>query len=153
MITYGTHKQTAMQWIPGHCQIAGNEHADALAKKGSKITQTHIRETSYHSIKLHLKQVFQSVHKHELETKLPKNYGSKKQPKYQTGQEERQLQNFDCALGMIAWVHIFTALESAPTPTAYYAASTNPRTETIMDNVLHYLIGQNVSDTGRPGQK
>ena len=42
MITYGTHKQTAMQWITGHCQIAGNEHADALAKKGSKITQKHI---------------------------------------------------------------------------------------------------------------
>jgi len=39
-------------------------------KKGAIITQTHIRETSYHSIKLHLKQVFQSVHRHELETKL-----------------------------------------------------------------------------------
>jgi hypothetical protein len=50
--------------------------------------------------------------------------------KYQIGQE-RQLQNFDCALGMTAWVHIFTALESAPTPTSCYAASTNPWTETI----------------------
>jgi ribonuclease HI len=30
-------KQTALQWIPGHCQIAGNEYADALAKKGAKI--------------------------------------------------------------------------------------------------------------------
>jgi ribonuclease HI len=49
------HKQIALQWIPGHCQIARNEHADALAKKGAKITQTHIRETSYHSIKLYLK--------------------------------------------------------------------------------------------------
>jgi len=28
------HKQIAMKWIPGHCQIAGNEHGDALAKKG-----------------------------------------------------------------------------------------------------------------------
>ena len=35
------HKQIALQWIPGHCQMAGNEHADALAKKGAKITQTH----------------------------------------------------------------------------------------------------------------
>ena len=64
------HKQIALLWIPGHCQIAGNEHADALAKKGVKITQTHIRETSYHSIKLHLMQVFHSVHRYELETKL-----------------------------------------------------------------------------------
>jgi len=51
------------------------------------------------------------------------------------------LQNFDCAMGMIvwvhiftgmtAWVHVFTALESAPTPTACYAASANPWNETI----------------------
>ena len=60
------HKQITLQWIPGQCQISGNEHADALAK----ITQTHIRETPYHSIRLHLKQVFQSVYRHELETKL-----------------------------------------------------------------------------------
>jgi len=40
------------------------------AKKGAKITQTHIRETSYYSFKLHLKQVFQSVYRHELETRL-----------------------------------------------------------------------------------
>jgi len=42
----GNHKQIALQWIPGHCQIAGNKQADVLAKKGAKITQTHIRETS-----------------------------------------------------------------------------------------------------------
>jgi len=42
-----------------------------------------------------------------------------------------QLQNFDCALGMTAWEHIFTALESVPTPTACCAASTKPWTETI----------------------
>ena len=66
------HKQITLQWIPGHCQIAGNEHADALAIKGTKITQKHIRETSYRSIKLHLKQVLQSVCRHELETRLSK---------------------------------------------------------------------------------
>jgi len=51
--------------------------------------------------------------------------------KYQTVQEERQFQNFDCALGMIAWEHISTELESVPTPTARCAASTKPWTETI----------------------
>jgi len=66
----GKHKQIALQWIPGHCQITGNKQADLLAKKGAKITQTYIRETSYHSIKLHLKQVFRSAHRHELETRL-----------------------------------------------------------------------------------
>jgi ribonuclease HI len=50
------HKQIALQLIPGHSQIVRNEHADALAKKGAKITQTYIGETSYRSIKLHFKQ-------------------------------------------------------------------------------------------------
>ena len=40
----GKHKQIALQWIPEHCQIAGNEQADVLAKKGAKITQTHIKK-------------------------------------------------------------------------------------------------------------
>ena len=66
----GEHKQIALQWIPGHCQIPGNEQGDLLAKKGAKITQTSIRETPYHSITLHLKQVFRSAHRHELETRL-----------------------------------------------------------------------------------
>jgi len=39
-------------------------------KKGAKITQIHIRDTSYRSVELLLKQVFQSVYRHELETKL-----------------------------------------------------------------------------------
>jgi len=65
------YKQIALQGIPGQCHIAGNEHDDVLAKKkGPKITQTHIRETSYHSTKLQLKQLFQSVYKHDLETKI-----------------------------------------------------------------------------------
>jgi hypothetical protein len=48
----------------------GNEHVDAMAKNGAKITQTTIRETPYRCIKLPLKQLFQSVYGHELEAKL-----------------------------------------------------------------------------------
>jgi hypothetical protein len=47
------------------------------------------------------------------------------------------LQNSDYASGMTAWVHISTASESAPTLSACYAASVNPWTETIWDNVSH----------------
>jgi ribonuclease HI len=64
------HKQIALQWIQGHCQITGNEQADVLAKKGTKITKTYIRETPYCSVKLHLKQAFRSIYRHELETRL-----------------------------------------------------------------------------------
>ena len=54
---------------------------------------------------------------------------------------------------MIVRAHTFTALESVPPHIAWYAPSANPRTETIQDNVPHCLMGQRVSDTGRPGQK
>jgi hypothetical protein len=64
------HKQIVLQWTAGHSQVAGNEYTDNMAKKGAKITQTHIRETSYHSIKLHLKQVFQGAYRQELGTQL-----------------------------------------------------------------------------------
>ena len=47
---------------------------------------------------------------------------------------------------------IYIALEFVPTPTACCAASTKPWTETILDDVPHYPVGQSVSDTGRPGK-
>ena len=101
-----------------------------MAKKGAKITQTHIRETSYHSIKLHLKQVFQSVYRHELETRLSHKSLKQETAKIPDWPRRKTVAEFRLALGMIAWVHIFTALESALTPTTCYAASANPWTET-----------------------
>ena len=49
-----------LQWISGHCQIAGNEAADSLAKKGARILQTHSNDLSYHSlsVKLYIRQFF-----------------------------------------------------------------------------------------------
>jgi hypothetical protein len=51
-------------------QRFNDAHADTLAKKGARITKTHIRETSYHCNKLNIKQMFQSVYRHKLETKF-----------------------------------------------------------------------------------
>ena len=72
------HKQIAQQWIPGHCQIAGNEHADTLARKVAKITQTHIGETCYRSIKLHLNRCFKVCTDMNWRQNYPKTHGSKK---------------------------------------------------------------------------
>ena len=44
-------KTIILQWIPAHCGIQGNEKADILAKKGSKIMQKEKQKLSYESIK------------------------------------------------------------------------------------------------------
>jgi len=43
MTTQGKTQTNKLQWIPGHCQIAENEHADALAKRVPKLHK-HILE-------------------------------------------------------------------------------------------------------------
>ena len=33
------HRRVNLQWIPAHCGIKGNEHADRLAKQGANMKQ------------------------------------------------------------------------------------------------------------------
>ena len=33
------HRRVVLQWIPAHCRIKGNEHADRLGKKGASMEQ------------------------------------------------------------------------------------------------------------------
>ena len=58
--------------------MEGNEHTEALVKKGAKITQTHIRETSYRFIKLHLNKCFKVYTDMNLRQIYPQNHGSEK---------------------------------------------------------------------------
>ena len=76
--------------------------AEALAKKGAKITQTHIRETSYQSVKPHLKQVFQSVYRHELETKLsPKTMEARNSQSTRLGKKKGS-----CRISTVRWARL-----------------------------------------------
>jgi len=127
----GKHKQIALQWIPGHCQITGNEQADLLAKKGAKITQTYIRETPYHSIKLHIKQVFQSAHRHELETRLSHKPSTQEISKVTDWPRRRAVAEFRLCVGHDCLGTHLHRIAIRPDPTARYAASTNPWIETI----------------------
>jgi hypothetical protein len=110
--------------------------------------QTHTTETSYHSIKLHLMQVFQRAYRQS----YPKSHGDKKQPTHQTGQEERQSQNSAHASDM-------TARYTAPPhrnlrrPFLHAMQPQQTHGQKPSGTVLHWLMGQSVSDTGRIGQK
>ena len=53
---YDLSKQVVLQWIAGHCSIAGNELADYLAKQDVSILQTSRNAISFNNIKLLIKK-------------------------------------------------------------------------------------------------
>ncbi|KAJ4440947.1 hypothetical protein ANN_10796, partial [Periplaneta americana] len=69
------HKIVVLQWVPGHCNLFGNEQADALAKKGAKILQTSPKPTPFQAMKLYIKEVAHKIHSHEI---AEKTYGKHK---------------------------------------------------------------------------
>jgi len=109
---------------------SGNEHADALAKNGAKITQTHIRETSYNSIKLHLKQVFQSVYRHKLETKLSQKPWKQEIAKIPDWPRKMAVAEFRICVGHDCLGTYLHRIGIRPDPYCMYADSANPWTET-----------------------
>jgi ribonuclease HI len=50
LTTLSQHNKVALQWIPAHVGIAGNEEADRLAKRGAGLPQPH-NSTSYKEAK------------------------------------------------------------------------------------------------------
>ena len=70
-----------------------------LAKKGAKIRQTHVRETSYHSIKLHLKQVFRSAYRQELGTELSKKLWTQELAKIPVSPRRKAVAEFRLCVG------------------------------------------------------
>ena len=51
--------QIAVQWIPSHCGLTGNEEADRLAKTGSRLEQTN-QPVSYREAKTLVKRIFKT---------------------------------------------------------------------------------------------
>ena len=77
-----TREQVTLLWIPSHCDIPGNERADALAKEGSELNQENTLVT-HKIVKSKIKARKWNVsHKRAMDT-----YGSRRKPDFKT---ERQ---------------------------------------------------------------
>ena len=61
------HKRVVVQWIPAHCGIKGNEHADRLAKQGANMEQEKLPITLKQKKKIIMKNMFRAK-------KIPDDY-------------------------------------------------------------------------------
>ncbi|XP_035213788.1 uncharacterized protein LOC118187641 [Stegodyphus dumicola] len=61
------HKVVALQWVPVHCGLQGNEIADSLARKATKIAQVTDQSIAFYTAKQLVKKVFyrEILGKHE----------------------------------------------------------------------------------------
>ena len=62
-----------LQWIPSHCGVPGNEEADRLSKKGSKLQQL-CQPASYLEVKTIIKNCFNTSWKKRMNVEKEKDY-------------------------------------------------------------------------------
>ena len=62
-----------LQWIPSHCGVPGNEEADRLSKKGSKLQQV-CQPASYLEVKTIIKNCFNTSWKKRMNVEKEKDY-------------------------------------------------------------------------------
>ncbi|KAJ4448247.1 hypothetical protein ANN_10261 [Periplaneta americana] len=63
-------KTVVLQWIPGHCNLHGNEQADTLAKKDANLKINPRKPLSFSSVKQYIKQLQKNNHQQELDINI-----------------------------------------------------------------------------------
>ena len=67
---HNLQNKIVLQWISSHCDIQGNEQADFLSKKGTKIQQTSRNKIPFQSSKIIINKAIQQNVKKELHRKI-----------------------------------------------------------------------------------
>ena len=117
-----------------------------------KSNSSSLRKYKYANIKflsnkLHLKQVFQSVYRHELQTKISQDSLKQEITEIPDWPRRKAVAEFRLCLGHECLGTHLHRTGIRPDPYCMLCSLREP-----MDNVPHCLMGQRVSDSGRPGQ-